>query len=248
MIEPRMTLPERHQRKLDRAVGQLKGTLRENIHSIILYGSAIRGGFHESTSDLNLLIVLNNSTAQAHAAIRDVVSGVREIAPFIVELGGMPRATRVFALKFLSIRRDYQVLHGEDPLATMDVPKPLEILLAEQELRNLRMRLVNRYVTTPERSGHYLNFALGLHAKLQIVLSDALRTCDIEIPHDLNDRMSVFEKELGVDTSILREMENALDHVSSPRPLDRDKLHGALIPLLGKTLNWMEKKHPSLPL
>lgn len=247
-----MKLPDASRRELEKTVGRMVSSLRENAHAIILYGSAVRGGFHPAFSDLNLLIVLKASTAPAHGVVRDAIatSSIR-ISPLIVELREMPRATRVFALKFLSIRRDYALLHGEDPLEELEVPKSLEILLAEQELRNLRMRLVNRFVTVGQNRERYLQFAVSMHSKVLITLSDALRTCDVQLPHNLDERDEIYARELGVDVGIVRELEACFDRAGGGRgrfTLDADRVHSRLIEILAKTLAWMETKHPELPL
>src|ERR1022692_4512097 len=50
------------QATLDQAVNALRTELGKNLYSCCVYGSAVRGNSIEGVSDINLLIILNQST------------------------------------------------------------------------------------------------------------------------------------------------------------------------------------------
>jgi predicted nucleotidyltransferase len=133
--------------ELDQANAHLMGQLGDNLYSCIAYGSAIRGEIIESESDINLLIVLQESTPQAHAVINDACQQWDRIQPFVLGKSGLARSQQVFALKFHSIKRNYRVLHGVDVLVEFDPSLPLLRFLVEQSLRNLRLRLNHAFIT-----------------------------------------------------------------------------------------------------
>ena len=58
MTNAAAVLPRETQEALDRAVAALTKTLGANLHSLVLYGSAVRGNLVPKVSDLNLLILL----------------------------------------------------------------------------------------------------------------------------------------------------------------------------------------------
>jgi predicted nucleotidyltransferase len=97
-------------KELDQAVESLRAELGDNLYSCCLYGSAVRGNLIEGVSDLNLLIVLNESNSGAHEAVARAIGGSTVIDPFIVARPGLPRTTKAFAPKFASIRRHYEIL------------------------------------------------------------------------------------------------------------------------------------------
>lgn len=233
---------------VEQVTAALVGRLGENLKSLILYGSAVREETVRPGSDINLLVVLEDSTAAAHRVIRDTIQKFPHINPFIVEQPGMSRATRVFALKFLSIRRSHRLLHGVDVLNSLSVSRELEVLLAEQELRNLRMRLVHQFVTSDPSSGRYQRFVVRNAGRFVIVLSDVLRCADINPPKPLADRLPLFEKEFGADPGVLQRL---LALKSSPRELNRAELedaHAGLVTLFRRVLIWMARRWPDLPL
>src|ERR1700740_117220 len=102
---------------LTQTVSALQEALGNNLYSCCLYGSAVRGNAIEGVSDINVLIVLNKSDASAHAAITRALAGRPAIGPFILGREGFNRSARAFATKFASIKRNYHVLSGADPLA-----------------------------------------------------------------------------------------------------------------------------------
>lgn len=245
---PHSQLPSDFQTALDKSVAKLKSSLGENLHSLVLYGSSVRGGFDPASSNLNLLIILQASTGNAHRVIREALKGKTPIEPFVVELGEIDRASRVFALKFLSIKRDYKVLHGVDPLVDLDIPHDLLVIFTEQELRNLRMRMVRSYITAGPRHRHYHQRLTHQSSRILIVLSDCLRCAKVEIPRNLPDRIPVFEKLFATDVSILHDL---LKLKHSPSPLTEDRafdFHSRLVKLLRAALAWIESQYPGLPL
>src|SRR6185369_6724655 len=98
------------QATLDQAVGALRSELGENLFSCCVYGSAVRGNAIEGVSDLNLLIVLNQSNTGAHQAVARAIGGLPQVDPFVLAKRGFERSVRAFAPKFASIRRNYRVL------------------------------------------------------------------------------------------------------------------------------------------
>jgi predicted nucleotidyltransferase len=53
-----VALNAQQKKTLDRAVSELRARLGERLESLVLYGSAVRGGGAEKVADLNLLVLL----------------------------------------------------------------------------------------------------------------------------------------------------------------------------------------------
>src|SRR5882757_6395225 len=69
------------QKAVDDAVHALRTELGDNLHSCCLYGSAVRGNAIEGVSDINLLVILNESTSGAHEAVARAIGGRGKIDP-----------------------------------------------------------------------------------------------------------------------------------------------------------------------
>jgi hypothetical protein len=241
-----MKLPSDYQSALDRASDALQRRLGENLISLALYGSAVRGMLVPGVSDLNLLIVLAESTPDAHAAVGDALQGRIRITPFIVGRKGLERSMGVFAGKFRSIRRNYKVLHGEDPFEKIEISEKTARFICEQALRNLRLRAVRAFVRFGGQPKAYREYLLHAEPNIFTNLSEIVRLAGTEIPHDFADRVPILEKHLGADVSVLRDL---LSFKEKPRRLSADEIrgfHARLFGLLDHAVRWVEEKWPAL--
>ena len=239
-------LPPETQSALDRASEALKKTLGENLRSLLLYGSAVRGNLVPQVSDLNLLILLEVSTPDAHAAIADAIRGPVRIEPFIVGQAQLARSFQAFAVKFLSIRRNYRVLHGVDPFANLAVDESLARFLCEQAVRNLLLRSVRTYVVLGHDRPRYSKVLARLTSALFTDLGEALRRVGTEVPRAYADRVPLFTATFGIDASVLLDL---LSLKASARTLSADEakeFHSRLFKLLDSAVRWMEAQWPPL--
>ena len=234
---------------LNAAVDGLKSQLGDNLYACVVYGSAVRGDFVPVASDINLLIVLNESTPQAHADIAGVAGGKLRIDPFVIGRPGMERSLHAFAMKFLSIQRDYEVLHGVDPLAGFEINAEHQRFLCEQQLRNVRLRLVRAFIVFGGQRRRYRAFLRQWIPTVFVDVSEALRLADIEIPHDFADRVPVIASEFEVDASVLKDLlvlkesrpRRWTDGISAEKVRD---LHSRTFNLLTSVIQWMETRWP----
>lgn len=224
----------------------LREALGENLRSVSLYGSAVRGDAIEGVSDLNLLIVLKVSDAAAHEAIARVLGSDPNIEPFILGAVGFERSVRAFAAKFASIKRWHRVLHGEDVLANVTIPESLERFLCEQALRNLRLRAAHSFVT---RSRHksYSAFLTRNVTSMFLRFSEIVRLNGGEIPNEIPARVPVLEKELGLDAATLRDL-LALKSGARPwRDTAAAEWHARVFTVLDTAVRWIEAHWPLEP-
>jgi len=239
-------LPPETQSALEGATDALKKTLGANLHSLVLYGSAVRGNLVPKISDLNLLILLEESTPEAHAAIADAIRGPVRIEPFILGRALLARSIQAFAVKFLSIRRNYRVLHGADPFAALTIDETLARFLCEQALRNLRLRCVRAFVVIGHDRVRYSAFLGRTSSAFFTDLAEGLRRVGTDVPRAYEERIAPFEKAFGVDASILRQI---LELKSSARVLsagEAKEFHARLFKLLDGAVRWMEAQWPPL--
>jgi hypothetical protein len=240
-----MTLPADIQQALDAAVAALTSRLGENLHSLVLYGSAAREGVLKP-ADLNLLIVLEESTPEAHAAIAQAIRGPVPVEPFVLARKLLGRSLQAFAVKFLSIRRHRKVLHGADPLADLPVSEDLARFLVEQAVRNLRLRLVHAFIVFGHDRPRYATYVIETLPAILTDLAEALRQQGTEVPDPFPARIPLFSSTFGADASILLDL---LAIKAAPRALSADEVsptHARLFRLLDAAVRWMEATWPPL--
>ena len=231
---------------LDQAVNALRSELGDNLYSCCVYGSAVRGNAIEGVSDVNLLIILNQSTAAAHLAVSRAIGGQTQIDPFVHARRGFERSVRAFATKFASIRRNYRVLHGADPLVKLDVDAELEKFLCEQAIRNLRLRLVYSFITRQQNKA-YDKFLVRNITGMFVQFSEALRLNGVILPAAFESRIPILEREYKIDGQVMRDL---LVLKKSPRRFsDQEAVawHERLFPVVDAVLAWIEVNWPANP-
>ena len=225
-------------------VAALREKLGANLYSCAVYGSAVRGNWIVGVSDLNLLIVLNESNPAAHERIAEILRKHSSVDPFILGRAGLERSVRAFAAKFANIRRQYKIVHGADPLAEVKFDPALERFLCEQSMRNLRLRLIYAFVTRSQQKP-YERFLVTHVTALFVQLSQVVRLHGTTLPKDFEDRIAVFEAQFKIDGSVLREL---LVLKRKPRAFSETEAvtwHDRVFPLVDSVVRWIEANWPA---
>jgi len=236
-----MPLPARYQNTIDRLTQQLPALLGENLYSCVLYGSAVRGHVVDKVSDINILIVLNESTPDAHIAIADCLEGTIYVDPFIIARRGMERSFNVFAIKFRSIKRNYQVLAGADPIKDFTVSDERVRFLAEQALRNLRLRSVNTFIHQRKNVTRYTRFLLNTYTALFTYVGEIMRLDHHDVPREYSERIPLIQDYFKIDTTILSTLEKIQANPDQVTVKSIPHIHQQLFSFLDGIVSWMEK-------
>ncbi len=135
---------------LKNLVERLHEAARDNLESIILYGSAARGDFHEAHSDLNVLCILHSLRAAELARVSAVVTWWTTVqhqpAPLFFSAGELRESADVFAIELLDMQQSHRVLYGADTIAGLTVPMNLHRIQVEHELRTLLLKLRQHFL------------------------------------------------------------------------------------------------------
>lgn len=139
---------------LKNLVERLHEAARDNLESIILYGSAARGDFHEGHSDINVLCLLRSLRAAELASVSAVVkwwtASQRQPAPLFFSTEEFRQSADVFAIELLDMQQSHRVLYGADVVAGITVPMNLHRVQVEHELRTLLLKLRQHLLREPE--------------------------------------------------------------------------------------------------
>ncbi len=152
------------QKVLDEFVLALKESFSGQLISIILFGSAAEGKLH-LTSDVNLLIVLVSFEKGRADELRQplrIAEAAIKLRPMFLLTEEVGSAARVFAPKFADILRRRVILFGDDPFASLSIPREAEVCqLKQQLLMNLALRLRAAYVEVSLRDEQLSRFLAG---------------------------------------------------------------------------------------
>ena len=228
-------VPEKH---LEQVVASLRQALGQNLFSCCVYGSVVRGNYVPGKSDINLLIVLEMSDAAAHESIAGLMVAEEAIDPFVIARGALGRTAQAFASKFASIKNNYRVLHGADPLADIRIDPAQQRFLCEQALRNLQLRLTYAFVVR-HRTKAYRRFVLRSATAMFIQLSEVLRLEGVAVPKEFESRIPLLEKQFQVNGDVLRELWQCKSDSRAGATKSDESWHERLMPLLDAVLGWV---------
>lgn len=132
---------------VDDLVASARQTFGDALRSVILYGSAAEGRLR-ATSDVNLLFVLTTFDSRADAfrePFRFAQAAANVNAMFLLD-SELAEAGEAFAQKFADIANRHVVLHGEDVVTRLSIPRAALVRRLRQVLLNLTIRLREMYV------------------------------------------------------------------------------------------------------
>ncbi|TNE46900.1 MAG: hypothetical protein EP343_21505 [Deltaproteobacteria bacterium] len=127
----------------------------DNLVSIVLYGSGAKGGYNEYTSNINIVLVLEEASIEVLDRLAGVIHyGSQEfgIGVMVSEPHDLDRSTDVFPIKFRDIQRHYVILSGEDLIESLSIEETHLRLRCEQEFKNLMWRMRYFYLHRKHRS------------------------------------------------------------------------------------------------
>ena len=131
------------------------------------------------------------------------------------------------------------MLSGEDLLADLKISLSHERFLAEQALRNLRLRIVNRYAKHGP-SKYYQRFVTSLVTSLFIDIAEVLRCDHIFVPVSNRERIAAFDKQFDFEVTVLNRLLKLKKASSVLSPNEIVNLHRELFILLDNVLLYIE--------
>jgi predicted nucleotidyltransferase len=137
-------LPRSAKRPLDELAKSLRESLGDALVSIIVYGSAARGEYKEGSSDLDVLVVVSDTTRDALVGISNALVLARSAAgieTMLLTEEEILRAADVFPLFYEDIQKCHAVVFGRDPFDGLVISASHRRLRIEQELRDAQIRL-----------------------------------------------------------------------------------------------------------
>jgi predicted nucleotidyltransferase len=138
---------------LNELVKRLQEAYGDDLVSVVLYGSAASGDFHEKFSDLNVLCVLRVvGVPELRKGEKAVEWWVKQKnpAPLILSVEEAVNSHDAFPIEFLDIKQNHRLLFGKDLVSGIVVSTRQHRQQVEHELRMGLLRLRSRYLTVQQ--------------------------------------------------------------------------------------------------
>ena len=119
-------------------VMQAKTSFGDNLRSIILYGSILTDNYNPLTSDINLLIILNQADPERIVVLGKFAAKTLQhnnITPTILSWNEFISSADIFPMEYFDIKDLHEVLYGDDVFQDLEISRANLRLQTEDRLR-----------------------------------------------------------------------------------------------------------------
>ena len=232
--------------KLQDLVTRLQRACGNNLLSVVVYGSAAREDFHETFSDVNTLILLQQLPPESFAPLSEVLRwwsrDEKLRPPLVMTLEELRESADVFAIELLDIKRSHRTLFGEDLVTTVDVPMNLHRVEVEHELRTTLLRLRHHFLLASDNNDELREVLAKSVTSVVTLFRHALIAVGKEPPYDKAQSVQLAADTFGVEAVPLRTILELRSREQKPGDV-RDLYH-AYMTAIQKVAYELERSAP----
>jgi hypothetical protein len=214
--------------KLAEFVNRLQTAAGENLQSIVLFGSAVAGEFSAEHSNLNILCLLERTSAAELAQLRPAVDWWIDEgypAPLVFTFEELCRSAHLFAIEMFDIKNHHRILFGPDWLETFQPPLHLHRLQVERELHRERLSLRQAIVAAAEKPQAQLRLILSSVSPFCTLFRHAVMAAGEPQPQSKREAVAAMAAWTGADPS---GFESILDYREGKRKRSKIDLEATL--------------------
>jgi predicted nucleotidyltransferase len=126
------------EKKIEEFVTRIRDAAKDNLVSVIVFGSAAGGDFHPEFSNLNLFCVVRDGSFAALQALAPVAKWwdkQKQPSPLVMTREEIERSADVFSIEFMDMQQHHRLVFGEDVIKSLKVPAAHHRIQVEYELR-----------------------------------------------------------------------------------------------------------------
>ena len=211
------TVPEK---QISEFVTRLREAAGANLESVVLYGSAVLGEYDPDYSNVNLLVILKNTSLPSLLAIAPAVekwTTKKRSAPLLITREELERSADVFSIELLDMQQQHRVLYGPDPIASLQIPKHLHRAQLEYELREKLILLRQHLLMEAQHSKHTWELLLRSLPAFTTLFRHALIAQNQPAPATRREAVKALAALLNFDASPFEQLLDIREHRADPR-------------------------------
>jgi len=232
--------------KLAELVRRLKEFAAENLESVVLYGSAARGDFHESHSDLNVLCVLRSLAARELTRVSPAVQwwckDQHEPPPLFLTAEELRASADVFSIELLDMQQSHRILYGSDVITPISVPMNLHRIQVEHDLRTLLLKLRQHFLLTEQNEAALRAAAADSSSSVLALLRHTLIDFDEQPPSSPDEVFARIAALTGADATAFAAIYRLRDRHAHPD--DFPRAYSQYINALSVVISALDKRIP----
>jgi predicted nucleotidyltransferase len=217
------------EKQIDDFITRLRQAAEDNLQSVVLYGSAATGEFHDDFSNVNLLCILREASFAKVAALAPAVewwSRKQRHAPLVLTREELERSADVFSIELLDMQQRHRVLFGEDPLSGLNIPMHLHRAQLEYELREKLILLRERLLLHAGSEPRLWELLLGSFSAFATLFRHSLIALGEVAPHSKREVMQALATRIQFDPSAFLELLDIREHKADRKQFNVKDIFG----------------------
>lgn len=182
---------------------------KDNIKSIILYGSGTSEEFVPKKSNINLIVICEKiDFDDLKKSVRIVTNGIKKgiIAPLFFTPEHIRTSQDVFPIEFLEFKDNYLVLYGDDPFTELHINEEHLRLECEEQIKGKLIRIRQAYLETSGKKGGIRNLLITSLNGIIPPIRAILRLKNITPPREKSLVLERAEELIGIDREVFTEI------------------------------------------
>ncbi len=229
----KLNLPRNIQKAVDGFVANLKNIYSDQLVAIVLYGSAASGEYAGRHSNVNLAVILKDTSIQSLKKASRFINKNRFsiINPLFFTEDYIKKSTDVFPIEFLDIKENHIILYGKDAFGDLQIGIKNLRFQCEQELKSKILRIKKPYLKVRNKvilkNLLFKSFTSSLH-----ILRNLVRLKGKMPSYKKEDVLDEIAREFTVDVSALRKILDAKNENIRLSNKNIDELFASLVETL----------------
>ncbi|HXJ85420.1 MAG TPA: nucleotidyltransferase domain-containing protein [Candidatus Binatia bacterium] len=222
---------------VDEFVGRVREVGGANVESVVLFGSAVAGDFHEGLSNMNLLCLLRDCSFKSLQALAPVAKWwdkQKQPPPLCMTKQEIQRSTDVFTIELLDMKQHHRVLFGEDVLSALQIPMNLHRVQVEYELREKLLLLRQHLLVASDNESRLWDILLHSVPSFSTLFRHALIALGDASHATKREAVTVLSQRLGFDLSPLLQALDVREKQLARKGVDVCELAGRYLAVIEK--------------
>jgi predicted nucleotidyltransferase len=214
----------------------LKNIFAGDLLAVVLYGSAAAGSYFDGVSDINVLVILEKSSAARLSLLGKTAKTLLRkyrISPFIMTREEFATASDVFPLEYCDVLEANEVVYGNEETIKISVTKENLRLQLEEKLRGAVSDIRGMLIKAGGNEKPLEKFILGWSSFGGVLFRGLLRLKGKSVADlDAEAAIALVEKEYGVSLEAFSDL-NRLRQNKKIHPLKPTAFAETLLEALG---------------
>jgi predicted nucleotidyltransferase len=235
---------EKDRQAIEAYINRIHELIGDELHSVLLYGSAAKNNYFPGSSDINLLVLVRNVTPEIMQKTAPVIKGFKmrsKIDTFLADIDDIVNSADVFPIRFLDIRNHHILLYGEDVFAEMEIEAPNLRLDLEGQMRNMVRNLRQSYIFSNYTSQELRNILVENFSRLSCLLTAMLHLHEIKPPPKKQELIQKASKEFKLDLSVFENVINLKSGGNNLPISQMQKIYDEYIEIIDKIVEIADK-------